>query len=133
MEMRFHMPVDLENEEDTDKVEEFKKAVLAYAGLEAETEQPICLLTDILCTTPRGRYDIKVYPTSIALHGKTYDYKIPVKTINRLFLVPHKDGRQVYFVLSLNPPIRQGQTHYSYLIFEFGKDEEEDLELSLTE
>ena len=54
------MPVDPEMEDETDKVEEFKKAVLAYAGLEAETEQPITLLTDILCTTPRGRYDIKV-------------------------------------------------------------------------
>ncbi|CAP28820.2 Protein CBR-HMG-4 [Caenorhabditis briggsae] len=133
MEMRFHMPVDAETEEDVDKVEEFKKAVLAYAGLEAETEQPIVLLTDILCTTPRGRYDIKVYPTSIALHGKTYDYKIPIKSINRLFLVPHKDGRSVFFVLSLNPPIRQGQTRYSYLIMDFPKDEEQELELSLTD
>ncbi|KAF1760791.1 hypothetical protein GCK72_009041 [Caenorhabditis remanei] len=133
MEMRFHMPVDAETEDDVDKVEEFKKAVLAFAGLEAEAEQPICLLTDILCTTPRGRYDIKVYPTSIALHGKTYDYKIPIKSINRLFLVPHKDGRSVFFVLSLNPPIRQGQTRYSYLIMDFPKDEEQDLELALTD
>ncbi|EGT44584.1 hypothetical protein CAEBREN_28220 [Caenorhabditis brenneri] len=133
MEMRFHMPVDPDDEDEIDKVEEFKKAVLAYAGLEAETEQPITLLSDILCTTPRGRYEIKVYPTSIALHGKTYDYKIPVKTINRLFLVPHKDGRHVYFVLSLNPPIRQGQTRYSYLVFEFLKEDEQDLELAITE
>uniref|UniRef100_A0A1I7TWW8 FACT complex subunit SSRP1 n=1 Tax=Caenorhabditis tropicalis TaxID=1561998 RepID=A0A1I7TWW8_9PELO len=133
MEMRFHMPTDPDNEDDVDQVEEFKKAVLAYAGLEAETEQPICLLTDILCTTPRGRYDIKVYPTSIALHGKTYDYKIPIKSINRLFLVPHKDGRSVFFVLSLNPPIRQGQTRYSYLIFDFPKDEEQEMELALTD
>uniref|UniRef100_A0A1I7UL61 FACT complex subunit SSRP1 n=1 Tax=Caenorhabditis tropicalis TaxID=1561998 RepID=A0A1I7UL61_9PELO len=127
------MPVDPENEDEIDRVEEFKKAVLAYAGLEAETEQPITLLSDILCTTPRGRYDIKVYPTSIALHGKTYDYKIPVKTITRLFLVPHKDGRHVYFVLALNPPIRQGQTRYSYLVFEFLKEDEQDLELALTD
>ncbi|PIC50080.1 hypothetical protein B9Z55_001126 [Caenorhabditis nigoni] len=133
MEMRFHMPVDPENEDDIDQVEEFKKAVLAYAGLEAETEQPITLLSDILCTTPRGRYDIKVYPTSIALHGKTYDYKIPVKTITRLFLVPHKDGRHVYFVLALNPPIRQGQTRYTYLVFEFVKDDDQEMEIALTD
>ncbi|EFO84948.1 hypothetical protein CRE_03995 [Caenorhabditis remanei] len=133
MEMRLYMPVDPEMEDETDKVEEFKKAVLAYAGLEAETEQPITLLTDILCTTPRGRYDIKVYPTSIALHGKTYDYKIPVKSINRLFLVPHKDGRHVYFVLSLNPPIRQGQTRYSYLVFEFVKEDDQEMEITLTD
>ncbi|CAL2038055.1 unnamed protein product [Caenorhabditis brenneri] len=133
MEMRFHIPVDGENEDEVDKVEEFKQAVLAFAGLEAEAEQPICLLSDVLCTTPRGRYEIKVYPTSIALHGKTYDYKIPIKSINRLFLVPHKDARSVFFVLSLNPPIRQGQTRYSYLIMDFQKDEEQEMELALTD
>lgn len=126
------MPVDAEDADEEDPVDQFKKAVLAYAGLEVETEQPITLLSDVLCTTPRGRYDIKVYPTSIALHGKTYDYKITTKSINRLFLVPHRDGRHVYFVLSLNPPIRQGQTRYSYLVFEFIKDDERDFEIALT-
>ncbi|KAJ1348669.1 hypothetical protein KIN20_004021 [Parelaphostrongylus tenuis] len=51
----------------------------------------------------------------------------------RLFLVPHKDGRHVYFVISLNPPIRQGQTRYHYLVLEFLKEDEIDLELGLTE
>lgn len=49
-----------------------------------------------------GRYDIKVYPNHLSLHGKTYDYKIPIKTIMRLFLLPHKDGRHMYFVVSNN-------------------------------
>lgn len=47
-----------------------------------------------------GRYDIKVYQNHLSLHGKTYDYKIPIKTIMRLFLLPHKDGRHMYFVVS---------------------------------
>ncbi|CAB3402660.1 unnamed protein product [Caenorhabditis bovis] len=132
MEMRFHMPIN-DEEEDHDPVEEFKRAVLEFAGLETETGQAIATLQEILCTTPRGRYDIKIYPNHLSLHGKTYDYKIPIKTITRLFLVPHKDGRHVYFVISLNPPIRQGQTRYSYLVLEFIKDEDIDLELGLTE
>ena len=36
------------------------------------------------------RYDIKMYPTFIHLHGKTFDYKIPASTVMRLFLLPHK-------------------------------------------
>ena len=36
----------------------------------------------------------------MSLHGKTYDYKIPIKTIMRLFLLPHKDGRHLFFVVS---------------------------------
>ncbi|VDK75633.1 unnamed protein product [Anisakis simplex] len=116
MEMRFHIPTDPDADEDVDPVE-------------------------ILCTTPRGRYDIKVYQNHLSLHGKTYDYKIPIKTIMRLFLLPHKDGRHMYFVvqihsfiqISLNPPLRQGQTRYHFLVLEFTKDEEVELDLGLTQ
>lgn len=48
----------------------------------------------------RGRYDLKLFPGFLQLHGKTFDYKIPYQTILRLFLLPHKDGRQMYFVVS---------------------------------
>ncbi len=81
----------------------------------------------------RGRYDFKIYPTFLHLHGKTFDYKIPYKTILRLFLLPHMDGRQMFFVISLDPPIKQGQTRYPFLILLFNKDEETTLELGLKE
>lgn len=132
MEMRFHIPTDPDADEDVDPVEEFRRAVMQYAGIETETDQPVAILQQILCTTPRGRYDIKVYQNYLSLHGKTYDYKIPIRTIMRLFLLPHKDGRHMYFVISLNPPIRQGQTRYHFLVLEFSKDEEVDLDLGLT-
>ena len=38
------------------------------------------------------------------LHGKTFDYKIPYKTILRLFLLPHRDNRQMFFVVSVDYP-----------------------------
>ncbi|VDD86515.1 unnamed protein product [Enterobius vermicularis] len=146
MEMRFHIPTDPDADEDADPVEwehkcsasyicfqEFRRSVMEFAGIETETDQPVATLLQILCTTPRGRYDIKVYQNHLSLHGKTYDYKIPIKTIMRLFLLPHKDGRHMYFVISLNPPIRQGQTRYHFLVLEFTKDEEIELDLGLTE
>ncbi|GMR42817.1 hypothetical protein PMAYCL1PPCAC_13012, partial [Pristionchus mayeri] len=129
-EMRFFMA---EEEQGEDRVEAFRQMVLKYAGIETETGQAVATLEQILCMTPRGRYDIKVYPNHLSLHGKTYDYKIPTKSITRLFLVPHKDGRHMYFVISLNPPIRQGQTRYHYLVIEFVKDEHVDLELGMTQ
>jgi len=48
----------------------------------------------------RGRYDIKMYTTFLQLHGKTFDYKVPYTSVLRLFLLPHKDGRQIFFVVS---------------------------------
>ena len=36
--------------------------------------------------------------------------QIPVSTIMRLILLPHKDQRQMFFCVNLDPPIKQGQT-----------------------
>ena len=47
----------------------------------------------------RGRYDLKLYPTFIQLHGKTFDYKIPYSSVLRMFLLPLNE-RQMYFVVS---------------------------------
>ena len=123
---------------------------MQFAEAEGEEGMPIVTLPEVLCATPRffkdkflcfvefimvlsGRYEIKVYQTYLFFHGKSYDYKIPLKTITRMFLLPHKDGRHMFFVLHINPPIRQGQTRYPFLVLEFSKDEEIEVELGLTE
>lgn len=74
-----------------------------------------------------------MFPTFFQLHGKTFDYKIPMSTVLRLFLLPHKDNRQMFFVLSLDPPIKQGQTRYPYLVFQFNNDDETNIELPFTD
>lgn len=63
------------------------------------TGDAICIFRELQCLTPRGRYDIRIYPTFLHLHGKTFDYKIPYTTVLRLFLLPHKDQRQMFFVV----------------------------------
>lgn len=80
-----------------------------------------------------GRYDIKIFQTFFQLHGKTFDYKIPMSTVLRLFLLPHKDNRQMFFVLSLDPPIKQGQTRYHYLVLLFSMEEETSIELPFSD
>ena len=60
-------------------------------------------------------------------------YKIPTGTVMRLFLLPHKDQRQMFFCVNLDPPIKQGQTRYHYLVFSFMQEDETDLELPFTE
>uniref|UniRef100_A0A914YK74 FACT complex subunit SSRP1 n=1 Tax=Panagrolaimus superbus TaxID=310955 RepID=A0A914YK74_9BILA len=133
VEMRLHMPMVEGVSEEESPAELLRQAIMKYAAVEAETEQHIVLLTNMLCLTPRGRYDVKIFPTFLSFHGKTYDYKIPARSVNRLFMLKHKDGRRLFFVMHINPPIRQGQTRYSFIVFEFNKDELAELELSLTD
>lgn len=103
------------------------------AYVEGDSDVPLVTLQEISCATPRGRYDIKIYSNRLAFHGKSYDYKIHLKQISRMFLLPNKDQKRVYFVLNIAPPIRQGQTRYSFVVLECQVDEEVTLEVSGTE
>nr|CAG4646893.1 EOG090X02Z1 [Megafenestra aurita]SVE92283.1 EOG090X02Z1 [Megafenestra aurita] len=130
MEMRLFIQ---SNESGDDAVEAFQKQVMPKASVISATGDAIAIFREVQCLTPRGRYDIKVFQTFFQLHGKTFDYKIPSSTVLRLFLLPHKDGRQIFFVVSLDPPIKQGQTRYHFLVLLFNKDEETSFEIPLSE
>lgn len=119
--MRLYMPPG----SGEDAIKAFVERILSRASVIKVTGQSIATFAQLQCLTPRGRYDIKLFPSFIQLHGKTFDYKIPVSTVLRLFQLPHKDGRQSFFVLSLDPPIVQGQTRYQFLQLLFYNDEED--------
>ncbi|XP_050457726.1 FACT complex subunit Ssrp1 [Cataglyphis hispanica] len=131
MEMRFHIPVS--DSADQDPVEAFHQQVMDKASVISVSGDAIAIFREIHCLTPRGRYDIKIFQSFFQLHGKTFDYKIPMSTVLRLFLLPHKDSRQTFFVVSLDPPIKQGQTRYHYLVLLFNQEEETSIELPFTE
>ncbi|CAF0744999.1 unnamed protein product [Didymodactylos carnosus] len=129
MEIRFFIP---QSETENDSVEEFHQNVMKGAAVITAKGDAICSLSNINCLVPRGRHELRFYPGFVDLRGKSYDYKIPYNQITRGFLLPHKDNRQMFFVLSLDPPVKHGQTRYQYVIFAFYKEEETTVELSLT-
>lgn len=131
MEMRFHIPTSDSIEQDP--VQQFHDRVMEKASVISVSGDAIAIFREIQCLTPRGRYDIKIFQTFFQLHGKTFDYKIPISTVLRLFLLPHKDNRQMFFVVSLDPPIKQGQTRYHYLVLLFNQDDETSIELPFTD
>ena len=49
-----------------------------------------------------------------------------------LFFLP-TDQRQMHFCVNLDPPIKQGQTRYHFLVFNFKVDEEEEIGLPFTD
>ncbi|KAF7186874.1 FACT complex subunit pob3 [Pseudocercospora fuligena] len=88
---------------------------------------------DILHLTPRGRFDIDLYESSFRLRGKTYDYKISYESAKRFFLLPKPDDMHQLLCVGLDPPLRQGQTRYPFLVMQFKKDEEVQIELNMTD
>lgn len=151
VEMRFYIPGTIENEtkktvKDEDgsekveeEVEEVSAAAVFYEQLKDKADigqvagEAIVSFSDVLFLTPRGRYDIDMYPTSLRLRGKTYDYKIQYKQIERIFSLPKPDDVHHLVVLQIDPPLRQGQTRYPFLVLQFSREEETELELNLAD
>lgn len=139
MEIRFHVPTSAAFGSDNDNTEiepaqDFIQKVLEKADIQTASEaDAICTLSELNCITPRGRYDVKFFTDFVDFHGKTFDYKISYDHILRLFLLPHKDGRQMYFVIAMDPPMKQGNTRYPFLIVLFNIEENITVDLTVSE
>ncbi|THH15843.1 hypothetical protein EW146_g4688 [Bondarzewia mesenterica] len=121
-----------EEGEEISAAQAFHDAVKEKAELGQVSGDIILSFEEVLVLTPRGRYDVDMFPEFLRLRGKTYDYKIVYSTISRLFLLP-KDDLHVLFILALNSPIRQGQTRYQYLVMQFSREEEITAKLNMSE
>ncbi|KAG7195824.1 FACT complex subunit [Scheffersomyces spartinae] len=130
-----------ENEESKSTIttEEVGAATVFYENLRDKAEigqvsgEAIVSFSDVLFLTPRGRYDIDMYPSSLRLRGKTYDYKIQYKQIERIFSIPKPDEAHHLIVLQIDPPLRQGQTKYPFLVLQFVSEEETEVELNVSD
>ena len=150
VEMRLYVPGTVANEttktvtnedgkeEQEDETEEVSAASVFYDQLKDKANigqvagEAIVSFSDVLSLTPRGRYDIDMYASSLRLRGKTYDYKIQYKQIERIFSLPKPDDVHHLDVLQIDPPLRQGQTKYPFLVLQFSREEETELELNLS-
>jgi structure-specific recognition protein 1 len=74
-----------------------------------------------------------MYEASFRLRGKTYDYKIQYESIKKYMVLPKPDEMHIMLCLGLDPPLRQGQTRYPFVVMQFKKDEEVAIDLNLNE
>lgn len=148
VEMRFYIPgtvarksekEDDENGSDAEAEDDLNAANLFYEQLMNRAEigevagDTIAIFKDVLHLTPRGRFEIDLYDQSFRLRGKTYDYKIQYESIKKFFLLPKPDDMHQLITIGLDPPLRQGQTRYPFLVMQFKRDEDIVIDLNLTE
>ena len=147
IEMRFYIPgvamrkeKNEDGEEKSDGEEEEQNAANAFYDMLMERAEigdvagtTIATFLDILHLTPRGRFDIDLYEASFRLRGKTYDYKIQYDHIKRFFLLPKPDDMHNMIVMGLDPPLRQGQTRYPFLVLQCKREEEVTIDLNMTD
>jgi structure-specific recognition protein 1 len=148
VEMRFYIPgvaskkekkEDGEDDSGAEDGEEQNAANLFYETLMDKAEigevagDTFATFLDILHLTPRGRFDIDMYESSFRLRGKTYDYKIQFDSVKKFMVLPKPDDLHTLITIGLDPPLRQGQTRYPFLVMQFKRDEEVNLDLNMKE
>ncbi|KAL8642125.1 MAG: hypothetical protein Q9228_001150 [Teloschistes exilis] len=149
VEMRFYIPgtaTKKENEEDgedksgegSEEEEHHNAANLFYDTLMDKADigevagDTFATFLEVLHLTPRGRFGIDMYENSFRLRGKTYDYKIPYDNIKKFMVLPKPDDLHFLITIGLDPPLRQGQTRYPFLVMQFKRDDEVTIELNMT-
>ncbi|KAI9674580.1 MAG: FACT complex subunit [Trizodia sp. TS-e1964] len=145
VEMRFYIPGTAkkggggsgsepeEEEEEQNAANLFYETLMEKAEIGEVAGDTYATFLDVLHLTPRGRYDIDMYENSFRLRGKSYDYKIQYEAIKKFMLLPKPDDQHTLITIGLDPPLRQGQTRYPFLVMQFKRDDEVTIELNMTE
>ncbi|KAI9886745.1 MAG: FACT complex subunit [Watsoniomyces obsoletus] len=147
VEMRFYIPgtakkdvgddadgsMNGEDQEEENAANVFYNMLMDKAEIGDVAGDTYATFQDVLHLTPRGRFGIDMYEKSFRLRGKTYDYKIQYEAIKKFMLLPKPDDTHTLITIGLDPPLRQGQTRYPFLVMQFKRDEEIDLDLNMTE
>ncbi|KAH3662354.1 hypothetical protein OGAPHI_005606 [Ogataea philodendri] len=144
VEMKLYIPGTVEADEDEGEEEDkeeapeqkslaqiFSDQLKEKADIGQVTGEAIVSFEEILFLTPRGRYDVDFYDTFMRLRGKTYDYKLQYSQIQRIFSLPKLYQLNHLIVLQVDPPLRQGQTRYSFLTVQVSSEEEIEVDLNL--
>eukprot|EP00467_Chlorarachnion_reptans_P007869 CAMPEP_0114505740 /NCGR_PEP_ID=MMETSP0109-20121206/11022_1 /TAXON_ID=29199 /ORGANISM="Chlorarachnion reptans, Strain CCCM449" /LENGTH=819 /DNA_ID=CAMNT_0001684215 /DNA_START=201 /DNA_END=2660 /DNA_ORIENTATION=+ len=133
-EMRIYVPPkeDLEDDEVT-ALELLNEQIIDRAGIRVNASDSISKLESIMFTTPRGKYDIEFYKSFFKLHGSSFNYKILYQHVVRLMMMESHDKNHHYFIVNLEPPIRQGRTSYPYLIMQLKSEEKITIENNIDE
>lgn len=108
----------------------FYESVKEFADVGVVSGESLCSFGDLLCLTPRGRFTLDFYESCLRLRGKSHDYKVNYESISHFFSLPKLDEIHQYLVLGLDPPLRQGQTRYPFLVFQLAHDFEVEVELN---
>jgi FACT complex subunit SSRP1/POB3 len=124
---------DPEKEQDRTLAGRFYLKLSQLAGIGNVAGETIATFTDVLHLTPRGRFEVDLYLESFRLRGKTYDYSIKYDDVKKFMLLPKPDEVHTLCCLGLDPPLRQGQTRYPFLVMQFKREEEVTLDINLTE
>lgn len=110
----------------------FQNMLTEMAGFDVEEGDAIATLEMVSFRTPRGKFKLDFYPDQLRLKSDLLKNSIKYDAIKKCFLFQQPHGKTA-IVISVDPPIRQGQTTYNFLLCEFDQDQEETISINATD
>ena len=130
VEMAFYVPLTAETwaGEDVDDaddmaVQRLATAIDAIAATGPALGEPVCAFEDANLVVPRGKVTFALHPNFVRVTGSAADFKINYTSVVRVYALPKPNAHQTHVVVALDPPIRKGQTFYSFIVTVFNDDD----------
>ncbi|KAF5749017.1 High mobility group isoform 1 [Tripterygium wilfordii] len=136
MELSFHIPnsnTQFVGDENRPPAQVFREKIMSMADVGAGGEEAVTTFEGIAILTPRGRYTVELHLSFLRLQGQANDFKIQYSSVIRLFLLPKSNQPHTFVVVTLDPPIRKGQTLYPHIVLQFETDTVVQSTLSINE
>ncbi|KAJ9135182.1 hypothetical protein P3X46_032391 [Hevea brasiliensis] len=136
MEMSFHIPgnnTQFVGDENRPPAQVFRDKILSMADVDPGGEEAVVTFDGVAILTPRGRYNVELHLSFLRLQGQANDFKIQYSSVVRLFLLPKSNQPHTFVIVSLDPPIRKGQTLYPHIVLQFDTDNVVQNTLSINE
>ncbi|KAI8019841.1 FACT complex subunit SSRP1 [Camellia lanceoleosa] len=136
MEISFHIPnsnTQFVGDENRPSAQVFRDKIMSMADVGAGGEESVVTFEGIAILTPRGRYNVELHLSFLRLQGQANDFKIQYSSVVRLFLLPKSNQPHTFVVVTLDPPIRKGQTLYPHIVLQFETDYVVESTLSMNE
>ncbi|KDP32596.1 hypothetical protein JCGZ_13146 [Jatropha curcas] len=136
MEISFHIPsnnAQFVGDENHPPAQVFRDKIMSMADVGAGGEEAVVTFDGVAILTPRGRYNVELHLSFLRLQGQANDFKIQYSSVVRLFLLPKSNQPHTFVIVTLDPPIRKGQTLYPHIVLQFDTDNVIQSSLSINE
>lgn len=120
---------DGEEEEAAHPATSLISALRGVASIEAgAAADAVTSFDEVSMVVPRGRFDVEMHLTFLKLVGQSQDFLVRYSSITRLLVLPRQASPYTLVVISLDPPIRKGNTYYPHLLLQFNSADECEIE-----
>lgn len=125
MEISFHVPTNntqFVGDENRPPAQVLREKIMSMADVGVGGEEAVVTFDGIAILTPRGRYNVELHLSFLRLQGQANDFKIQFSSVVRVFVLPKSNQPHTFVVVTLDPPIRKGQTMYPHIVLQFETD-----------